>query len=69
MLRPGVIERAYQLAATGQYPTVSAIKRQVRAEGYVSVDGYLQGAAIHRALRNLCLAARAKAEEASDDAA
>ncbi len=69
MIRPGVIERAYQLAATGDYATVSEIKRQLRAENYTSVDGYLQGAAIHRALRTLCLAGRTQADQSSDDAA
>jgi hypothetical protein len=66
MHRPGLIERAYELAKSGDYPTVTAIKQQVRAEGYAGVDGYLHGAAIHGALRNLCLAARRKPLEAPE---
>jgi hypothetical protein len=65
MNRPGLIERAYELAKSGEYPTVTAIKNQIRAEGYPGVDGHLHGASIHSALRNLCLASRAKAPAAS----
>ncbi len=62
MSRPGLIERAYELAKSGNYPTVTAVKNQIRAEGYPGVDGHLHGASIHSALRNLCLASRGKAE-------
>jgi hypothetical protein len=61
--RPGIIERAYELARSGRYPTVSMVKKQIRAEGYPSVESYLQGATIHAALRDLCRAARAEGGE------
>jgi hypothetical protein len=65
--RPGIIERAYELARSGRYPTVSMVKKQIRAEGYPSVESYLQGATIHAALRDLCRAARPQGGEAPAD--
>ena len=34
--RVTALERAFQLARTGKYPTVEEIKRQLRREGYVA---------------------------------
>ena len=33
-----VLERAFQLAATGRYDTVTQIKRQLDSEGYASLQ-------------------------------
>ena len=55
---PSLIERAYQLARSGEYATVSAIKAQLKSEGYVSVERHLQGASILHDLRRLCAEAR-----------
>ena len=58
MRRPGIIERAFELARSGDYPTVSELKRRIRSEGYVAVDSHLHGASISAALRKICVAAR-----------
>ena len=54
-----LIERAYQLARSGDCATLGAIKARLKRERYVNVDRHLQGAAIVRDLRRLCIAARA----------
>jgi hypothetical protein len=53
-----IIERAYELAASGAYATVGEVKSQLKAEGYASVDGHFAGAALYGALRKLCAASR-----------
>jgi hypothetical protein len=55
---PPLVERAYQLARSGEYATISAIKAQLKIEHYVHVDRHMQGAAILRDLRRLCASAR-----------
>jgi hypothetical protein len=53
--RPGIVERAYQVANSGNVATVTLLKRQLRAEGYVSIEAYLAGGVLHAALRRACL--------------
>jgi hypothetical protein len=53
--RPGIIERAYQVANSGSVATVTLLKRQLRAEGYVSIEANLTGTVLHAALRRACL--------------
>lgn len=50
------LERAFELARSGEYPTVELIKRKIAGEGY-SQD-QLQGATLRRQLRGLIEAAR-----------
>ena len=38
---PPLIERAYQLARSGLYPTVTDVRKQLRVEGYVLVENCL----------------------------
>lgn len=57
-LRPSIIERAYQLAASGACATVSDIAERLTKEGYMNVRGHLTGRAIYTALRKACAAAR-----------
>lgn len=59
--RPTTLERAYQLAASGECDGVSDIKRQLNAEGYPDVQGQLYGASVTSALRKLAEKARAEA--------
>ena len=56
-LIPGTVERAYQLARSGECATVDDIRARLRAEGFSLVSGHLSGAMIQRALRGLCIAA------------
>lgn len=56
--RPTTIERAYQLARSGECATVGAIKDRLKAEGFSDIAGQLYGPTIQRALRELCAASR-----------
>ena len=58
-IKPGIIQRAYELAHVGDYATVTEIKRRLRAEGYAGAEAYLQGGALLSALRKICAQARA----------
>jgi len=55
-IRPTTIERAYQLAKSGECPTVDAIKLRLRAEGFA--EKQLIGPVLLADLRRLCVAAR-----------
>ncbi len=55
-IRPTMVERAYQLASSGRYPTVAEIKARLRWEGYE--DRNLVGPLLMASLRRLCAAAR-----------
>lgn len=62
-LRLTTVERAYQLAKSGECATVSEIKARLRSEGYGDVAGQLYGPTIQRSLRQLCTAAKAPVDE------
>lgn len=57
MDRPATIERAYQLAESGDCATVDDIKIRLQGEGYASVWQHLSAPTLSRALRRLCAAA------------
>tara|TARA_R110002051_G_scaffold288550_1_gene351351 strand:+ start:891 stop:1139 length:249 start_codon:yes stop_codon:yes gene_type:complete len=52
--RPTTIERAYQLAESGDCRTVGDIKQKLQAEGHERVQENLYGASLTGALRKLC---------------
>ena len=52
------LERAYQLAESGECASVSEIKQRLTAEHYTDVQGQLYGQTITSALRKLCEKAR-----------
>jgi hypothetical protein len=56
--RRTVLERAYDLAKTGDCTGVTDIKARLEAEGYGAVEAELYGPTVSAALRRLCLAAR-----------
>jgi hypothetical protein len=58
--RPSLIERAFQLAETGNYKTVTEIKLALRAENYAGVDSHLSGRSLRDQLRLRMHAAPAK---------
>ena len=64
--RPTTVERAYELARSGEYPSVAEIKLQLRREGHSDVTGQLYGRAITTDLRRLCEAAREPSPAAPD---
>jgi hypothetical protein len=57
-----IIERAYQLARSGECANLTGVKDRLRTEGYANVNGHLSGPVITRALRRLCTQTRAKSE-------
>jgi hypothetical protein len=61
-LQPSTIERAYELARTGQYPGIHEIRAQLKAEGYADYMSQLEGAWIKSMLRKLWLQARREAK-------
>jgi len=54
------IERAYELARSGQCAGVSDIKKKLQSEGFSDIAGQLFGPAINGDLRKLCVAAKAE---------
>ena len=54
--RPTLLERAFTLAKSGQYRNVTAVRDQLKAEGYTLRE--LEGPMLMRQLRDLCLASR-----------
>ena len=60
--RSSTVERAYQLARSGQFRTVSEIKSRVRAEGYYDAIAQLEGRTISADLRRVLAASRASME-------
>jgi len=53
--RPTCLERAFELAKSGDCAGVQEIRKQLRAEGYA--EAQLYGSSLTRQLRDLCLAA------------
>jgi hypothetical protein len=55
--QPTTIERAFDLARSGKFPTVTLIRKQLRLEGYQE-KSQLRGASLYKQLR-LLIAAQA----------
>jgi hypothetical protein len=66
--RPNTIERAYQLAQSGECATIEEIKAILRKEGY-SASQLASAPTLRRTLRQLCAAspARESVQRARDD--
>jgi hypothetical protein len=60
MARPDIIERAYQLAASGRFVGISPIKQQLKRENYLEVESHVTGAALLGELKRLYQAANAR---------
>jgi hypothetical protein len=60
MFRPTAIERAFELAKTGRYATISDLREAVLDEGLD--PSQLQGRTLHLQLRQICADAK-KADE------
>jgi hypothetical protein len=54
----GLIQRAFELAASGEYANVTQISEQLSKEGYVAVRGHLEGTSLRRQLSKACRNAR-----------
>lgn len=56
--RPTTLERAFQLARSGEYGNISDIRRQLKIEGYSDAPSQISGPSMLKQLRKLCEAAR-----------
>jgi hypothetical protein len=54
----GTIERAFQLARSGECASASDIRSRLTREGFASVNEHLSGPSIRRDLNTLCKTAR-----------
>ena len=52
------LERAFELARTGECTSVDDIRKRLKAEQYSQVDAHLAGASVRRQLLDLCREAR-----------
>ena len=69
--RVPTVERAYQLARSGDFANVAELKARLKAEGYGDADAQLAGPFIRRQLTKLCAAAmleRTALREGADEA-
>ncbi len=58
--RPTVIERAYQLARSGQCDGIGHVRARLIGEGYLDTLPQLAGAGLKRELSRLCREAQGK---------
>jgi hypothetical protein len=61
---PSTLERAFELARSGECASTAEIRLRLKRERCDSVDAHLQGPSINRQLRLLCEAARKAREPA-----
>jgi hypothetical protein len=54
------IERAFELARSGEYQSIQDLERQLRSEQYEAVPQHLQGPSIRKELQALMRAARTR---------
>ena len=67
MPRPTTIERAYELARSGECATITDIKKRLDKEGYPDAGGQLYGRTLQTELRRLCAEAKVAEEGASSE--
>ena len=58
MMALNPLERAYELARSGQCSNIQDIRKRLNAEGFTAVNRHLDGASIQQQLRALCAEAR-----------
>jgi hypothetical protein len=58
MSQTPTVERAFELARSGECLSVGDIRKRLKAENCEAVEAQLAGRAIQRALAALCLAAK-----------
>jgi hypothetical protein len=63
-MRPTTVERAYQLARSGECADLIEVRKRLKAEGYQDERFQLHGLSITSELRKLCEAARKGGGEA-----
>ncbi len=60
-----IVQRAFTLAKSGRYWTVTEIMAALRTEGFGGVEAHLAGRSIRAELRNVIAAAIARASSAN----
>ena len=61
MHRKPIVERAFELAQTGDYVGLNDLRRALRAEGYsAQSQGEISGMSVKRQLKQVCDSARAE---------
>ncbi|HVP83161.1 MAG TPA: hypothetical protein VMS78_00435 [Rhizomicrobium sp.] len=60
--RPTTLERAFQLANSGECANVDQIRLRLKREGYSDGQAHTKGPSIRNQLSKLCQAAAAKAD-------
>jgi hypothetical protein len=58
MIRPTTVERAYQLAQSGECASITEVKQRLKAEGYEHVTEHLSVLTVAKAIRDFCRSAR-----------
>ncbi len=58
--RPGVVQRAFQLAKSGTVANIAALHKQLAAEGYANSTQTLAGRSLQQQLTRMILEARAR---------
>lgn len=53
-----ILERAFELAASGNHRSLDTLKRQLKAERYEGTDAHIGGAGLSKQLRRMMLDAR-----------
>ena len=53
-----ILERAFELAKTGECVSIDDIRRRLKSERYSQVDAHLAGSTVRRQLLDLCKEAR-----------
>jgi hypothetical protein len=61
-----VLERAFQLARSGDCAGLSDIRNKLKSEGYSNINAQLYGKALIKQLQGLCETARTTGAGASD---
>jgi hypothetical protein len=59
MYEKPILERAFELARTGEFPRVKELEKALSREGYAKGDPHIHSPSVRRQLRYLCLSARA----------
>lgn len=49
-----LLQRAFQLASSGEFTNVTYIAKRLSAEGYLGVSGHLSGRSLRKQLNDLC---------------
>ncbi len=58
MMKPSTLERAFELARSGDYTGVAQIRKQLLLERFDLVETHLSGSAVKKQIRDVCMAAR-----------